>query len=307
MDQAPTIACRFEGCPKRIKLSWIGHHEAFHCDHAIITCRYRDFGCSWIGKCRDVPLHKQQDSSSSSSCCCSCSKLSGCIHQARHLLVEIPRTIHQFQHQTTLPQLQILQNQRIQRSSSHSRTDVVSWMFYGFEMTCSSVCFVTKKDSWSSYWKTVESRAAVLNGFLWVPTMVICITTTWSAYCHLLHHLQKKFRWEEWEEEIINRFGIGYLGMLVTMANLVGGKSNLRWSRYPIPWFKHVSYNMGDLVAIFALTIYTTTFQFLQLAQRHKGASYFCYSKFLVVWLCLVFSTTVFPGVISAIAENVAG
>ena len=55
-DCGLTVPCQFRGCGARLRLRDHVAHEST-CPHAIMGCRYADWGCRWVGRRMDLTNH----------------------------------------------------------------------------------------------------------------------------------------------------------------------------------------------------------------------------------------------------------
>ena len=62
-DECPMkpLSCFNPGCSKKIRREKMDKHEKYHCQYAVISCKYKNIGCDVKMKRKDMGAHEQDD------------------------------------------------------------------------------------------------------------------------------------------------------------------------------------------------------------------------------------------------------
>ena len=288
---ATPLPCRNEGCGQKIKLPNVQDHEK-QCEYAMVKCRYVGFGCPWIGKRKDVASHEADS--------CSLAKVAGLVEQIRELRSDVGSRLDMIQQQTLgALRMQEVHRQTLQRTQVQSTTNVLSLIHYCHVLTCSTPHFLFTKDvCWSSYWRTPDSRAAVVNFLTFLPTNFLCMVLGHSGFRNLLMVLDDQPRESssdrpaEHMEEVLLCLCIGVLGILLMATNIIDGRSSCEWSEFQLPLLGSQRV-MRDLIAVSVFAIHLSAF-------GCQGTTH--YIKAFVIWFLAIVVTTIFPKIVGTIA-----
>lgn len=315
INHGPTLPCRYDGCREdKLKLSLIAEHEQ-SCGHAPVRCRYAGYGCSWAGKRCLVKAHELYG--------CKVAPMGSLIDQFRNMKADHGTRLEMVAQQAVgSVRMNNVLRQNMARDQMKSISDIFSMLQYCQVMTCATPHFLFTKDKWAAYWRSNESRAAVINVLSFAPFLLASFgsfSNGSKSFFHLLDILafaNKKAgnanttgdgstssagvptvwnsKTERLSEDAFIGFCAGLLGILAFTVNFLDTKSSISWSGVSIRRLGNPPI-MCDLLAVSTFTL------LLAVMEYHEAGA-----KAFVLWLMVALCSTFFPALILTLSHSAA-
>jgi hypothetical protein len=325
---APTLPCRYAsiGCPfRKLQLPEIANHEAV-CDHVLMRCRYSQYGCKWTGKRGLIKAHEEFG--------CKIAPTGNFIEQFRHQKAEhamkMEMITQQIAHNSRF--VHVLRSTYARDNQRKSLTDIFRLAQYCYTLLCLTPHFLMTKDLYVSYWRTNNTRAAVINFCVCLPFIAACFGVTRRATSSffdffdvispdktlailakaleggdltnipnatttataMMGDIFQNSQAEELFVEIILGFCVGVVGLLVVTLTFVDVKSSILWDKISIPRLGKFPL-VGDAEAILIFTLLLSIMEYHEAGFRAE-----------FIWMTLLVTSTFFPALILSISHFTA-
>ena len=325
---APTLPCRYVsvGCPfRKLPLPEIANHEAV-CDHVLMRCRYSQYGCKWTGKRGLIKAHEEFG--------CKIAPTGNFIEQFRHQKAEhamkMEMITQQIAHNSRF--VHVLRSTYARDNQRKSLTDIFRLVQYCYTLLCLTPHFFMTKDLYVSYWRTNNTRAAVINFCVCLPFIAACFGVTRRATSSffdffdvispdktlailakalegrdltsipnatttataMMDDIFQNSQAEELIVEIILGLCVGVVGLLVVTLTFVDVKSSILWDKISIPRLGKFPL-VGDAEAILIFTLLLSIMEYHEAGFRAE-----------FIWMTLLVTSTFFPALILSISHFTA-
>eukprot|EP00980_Cylindrotheca_fusiformis_P004689 scaffold992_cov116-Cylindrotheca_fusiformis.AAC.24 len=287
-----TVQCRFAGCTEQLLLPKVVDHES-KCMHAMVKCRYCNFGCSWKGKRGLLPAHETDD--------CNLAKVSTLVEQFRLLKAEHSTRLDIVHHQAAgLARSNAALRQNMQQNQRASTSNLFAILEYCHLVTCSTPHFLYNNEKWISFFKPLEGSATVANFLVFLPLTILSFCTALSGTRKLIQS-PRIFQPQSEEESILLADAIlsaciGALGSVMIVANFADSKSSRTWNRYKLSNLMGSPPLIGDILALSSFTIVVSILEVLD-----AGVI-----KCIVLWFLLSITSAFFPALVMLLSEQAA-
>ena len=229
-DCTDKVTCPFEGCGAELKIGLLKAHEA-GCPHMRIRCRFSDWGCEWVGRRGDLGDHDKHQ-------CEFRGGLGNLVERYRQGDAQCRQIVqqHHFQIAAT-SQMHSLHSRQILMARSRNSWNVFDVLQLAYEASLFPGRFSAMKETWSNMITRQESRCAVCNVMLMVPSLTLIFHVSLQGFKILsrIHHETSEADAEIMLDMLFLSLSTGILGILCIVAFYLDKKvSSMDWTIYNI-------------------------------------------------------------------------
>jgi len=228
-NSTDTVHCSVSGCGKKVAMKALKVHEE-QCDHIKFKCKFSEWGCTWIGKKKDLEHHDNNE-------CEFRNELGRLVHAIRQKALNQTEEIARLQN-TRLNQIVNIHTRRMSMIRGRNAGNVFDVLAMSYEAVCFPGRFAATIDMWGEMVIQDHPRSMALNVLLTLPLIILISKCTFWMFFDL-SNMTPETIYEAGLIEVFKHFSQCILptstALIAIISMIVDDADAFEWSETPVP------------------------------------------------------------------------